>query len=135
MHNMLRIVGLAKFRRALKQGFESIFSGAFIVSILDLDPVLVDAVSSKRAVLFLGAGASIGATRLDGQKIPDAAKLGAMLSKEFLQSAYDAADFKTIYELSCSTRSVRDVQDYVHKVLLSYNPAPFHLLIPKFAWS
>ncbi len=42
---------------------------------LELDTVLIDAVSAKRAVLFLGAGASIGATRPNGQKIPDAAKL------------------------------------------------------------
>jgi cold shock CspA family protein len=105
------------------------------VSTLELDPVLIDAVSAKRAVLFLGAGASIGATRQNGQKIPDAEALGAILSKEFLQSAYDKADFKTIYDFSCSVRSVREVQDFVHKALCDYNPAPFHFLIPRFAWA
>jgi tetratricopeptide (TPR) repeat protein len=100
-----------------------------------LDPVLVSAVSAKRAVLFLGAGASLGATRADGHKIPDAAGLGRLLSSEFLNSQYDNADFKTIYDFSCSTRSVRDVQDFVHKTLSGYNPAPFHLLVPKFAWA
>ena len=102
---------------------------------LELDDVLVDAVSAKRAVLFLGAGASIGATRSNGQKIPDAGKLGANLSTEFLHSEYNHADFKTIYDFACSARSVRDVQDFIQKQLSDYTPAPFHFLIPQFAWA
>ena len=101
----------------------------------ELDPVLISAVSAKRAVLFLGAGASIGATRPNGQKIPDAESLGALLAREFLELAYGKADFKTIYDFSCSSRSVREVQDFVHKTLSGYVPAPFHFLIPSFAWA
>ena len=101
----------------------------------DLDPVLRDAVSGRRAVLFLGAGASLGATRTNGQKIPDAQALGTMLSKEFLNSSYNSADFKTIYDFACSTRSVRDVQKFLRETLIDYTPAPFHLLIPTFAWA
>ena len=102
---------------------------------MDLDPVLVDAVSSRRAVLFLGAGASLGATKANGETIPDAQTLGSMLSKEFLGSDYNRADFKTIYDFSCSTRSVRDVQRFIHEILKDFIPAPFHLIIPTFAWA
>jgi len=86
-------------------------------------------------VLFLGAGASLGATRPNGQKIPDAQGLGAILSKQFLNSEYDTADFKTIYDFCCSASSVRDVQNFIHTLLSGYIPAPFHLLIPQFAWA
>ena len=105
------------------------------MDVVDLDPVLIDAVARRKAVLFLGAGASLGATRTNGQKIPDAQTLGALLSEEFLNSEYDRADFKTIYDFSCSTRSVREVQDFIYKTLIDYTPAPFHFLIPRFAWA
>jgi NAD-dependent SIR2 family protein deacetylase len=102
---------------------------------LELDLGLLDAISAKRAVLFTGAGASIGATRPDGQNIPTAQGLANSLSKQFLRSAYQNVDFKTVYDLSCSTRSVREVQEFVHTELSNYKPAEFHLLIPTFAWA
>jgi hypothetical protein len=100
---------------------------------MTIDPGLLEAISARRAVLFLGAGASLGAKRANGTLIPDAAGLGTLLSKNFLNPAYDNADFKTIYDFSCSARSILDVQDFIHQTLIGCHPAPFHRLIPTFA--
>jgi tetratricopeptide (TPR) repeat protein len=102
---------------------------------MTIDPGLLEAISARRAVLFLGAGASLGAKRANGTLIPDAAGLGTLLSKNFLNPAYDNADFKTIYDFSCSARSILDVQDFIHQTLIGCHPAPFHRLIPTFAWA
>jgi hypothetical protein len=86
---------------------------ALFLTTVELDPGLLDAISAKRAVLFTGAGASLGATRDGGRTIPTAQGLANNLSRQFLRSAYNNADFKTIYDPSCSTRSVREVQDFI----------------------
>jgi tetratricopeptide (TPR) repeat protein len=102
---------------------------------IELDLGLLEAISAKRAVLFTGAGASFGAKRDDGRTIPMAQALANSLSRQFLRSVYDNVDFKTVYDLSCSTRSVREVQDFIYTELSGYKPEPFHLLIPTFAWA
>jgi hypothetical protein len=57
--------------------------------VLDLEPGLVDAMRSKRAILFLGAGASLGAKK-GTETIPDARTLGKLLCGEFLSNDYEA---------------------------------------------
>lgn len=102
---------------------------------IELDAGLVDRVATGKAVLFLGAGASIGAKRTDGSGIPDAGELGRRIATKFLGPGYDNADFKTICDFAASARSGREVQEFIHDQLEKFAPAPFHLLIPKFAWS
>ena len=70
-----------------------------------------------RAVLFLGAGASVGAKRKDGSEIPDAKELGNRISKEFLSSEYANADFKTICDFAASAKSGRELQSFIHDQL------------------
>lgn len=96
---------------------------------------ILDAIKDGRAILFLGAGASIGAVKADGSKIPDGKALARILSQKFLGGDYDDAPFKTVYDFACSARSVRDVQTHVHNVLSGFDPADFHKLIPTFAWA
>lgn len=102
---------------------------------LELDKALVEAVTTGRAVLFLGAGASLGATRENGAKIPLASELGARIASEFLGAGYEQADFKTICDFSASERSGRELQQFIHKELIGFRPAPFHHLIPRLAWA
>lgn len=96
---------------------------------------MVESVTSGKTVLFLGAGASIGAVRTDGSHIPDATELGRRIAKTFLGSGYENADFKTICDFAASARSGRELQGFIQAQLSDFEPAPFHLLIPKFAWS
>ena len=100
-----------------------------------LDSGLIDAVRSGRAVLFLGAGASLGAKNAAGRLIPGAAELTKRIMSEFLGPGYDELDFKTAYDLAASHRSVRELQAFLHRELHDYQPADFHLLMPSFVWA
>ena len=96
---------------------------------------LVAAVSEGRAVLFLGAGASAGAKDKAGHDIPLARALAAKLVDKFLGKDYAGIDFRAAYDLSCSQRDIATVQRYIFDELNGFEPAPFHLLIPQFAWA
>ncbi len=100
-----------------------------------LDSGLIDAVRSGRAVLFLGAGASLGARNAAGRLIPGAPELTKRITSEFLGPGYDELDFKTAYDLAASHRSVRELQAFLHRELHDYQPADFHLLMPTFVWA
>jgi hypothetical protein len=65
-----------------------------------LEPNLIDAIMSGKAVLFLGAGASFGAKSTDGRSIPLAEELKLLIAKKFLGPSYENADFKTVYDFS-----------------------------------
>jgi cold shock CspA family protein len=102
--------------------------------VLELDSGLIDAVRSKRAVIFLGAGASLGAKK-GSANIPDSKGLAKLLCDEFLSPEYEDANFATVYDFSCSARSTREVQDFLHRLLFGFEPAAHHLIIPKLVWA
>ena len=99
------------------------------------DDHLPEIVRSGRAVLFLGAGASRGARDAKGDMIPLGNELKRKISDQFLGAAFDEADFKTVCDFAASRESVRDLQLFIHQRLYGFQPAPFHLLIPKFVWA
>lgn len=101
---------------------------------LTLDAGLIDSVTGGKAVLFLGAGASLGARRKDGAEIPAAAELGKRIATEFLGSGYDNVDFKTICDFAASARSGRELQTFIYQQLSGFEPASFHFRIPRFVW-
>ena len=101
----------------------------------ELPQELGTAVKDGRAVLFLGAGASRGATDSNWQLIPDGRGLARILTQEFLGDEYEGLDFRSVYDLACSERDVRTVQRKLFDVLNPFQPADFHLLIPTFAWA
>jgi hypothetical protein len=83
----------------------------------------------------MGAGAARGARKPGGGNIPDAAALAERIIKEFLDPNYDGLDFRSAYDLAASSRSVRDLQTFLHTELIDYQPADFHLIIPSFVWA
>ncbi|NEH99225.1 SIR2 family protein [Rhizobium johnstonii] len=101
----------------------------------EVDPAVIDAVRDGRVVLFLGAGASVGAIRNGKEPIPIAAELGRRIAEKFLGSDFTNLDFKTICDFAASARSVRDLQTFIHEQLIGYQPAEFHKLIPLFRWA
>lgn len=96
---------------------------------------LLEAVREGRAVLFLGAGASVGATDAKGNEIPIGSGLGAEIDREFLGSQFKNEDFKTIYDYACSERDVVTIQRFIRDYLLPFHPASFHKIIPSFPWA
>jgi hypothetical protein len=85
-----------------------------------LDSGLLDAVRSGRAVLFLGAGASRGATKPSGGIIPDGPELAKRIISKFLSPEYKGLDFRASYDLAASHRSVRELQIFLHRELSEY---------------
>jgi tetratricopeptide (TPR) repeat protein len=100
-----------------------------------LDTGLLDAIRSGRAVLFMGAGAARGAAKPDGGNIPDAPALAERIIKQFLDPNYAGLDFRSAYDLAASSRSVRELQTFLHTELIEYQPAGFHLKLPTFVWA
>lgn len=101
----------------------------------NIDADLISAVRQGRAVLFLGAGASKGAIHQYGMQIPDGAMLGKLLADQYLTASHSDLDLKTIYDLACSARSVREVQKFVHGILVDFQPTAWHEKLPEFAWA
>jgi SIR2-like domain len=100
-----------------------------------LDAGLLDAVTTGRAVLFLGAGASFGAKSVQGQSIPLSSELKRLLATKFLGPGFEDTDFKTIYDFAASKTSVREVPLFLYNTLSPFQPAQFHQLLCQFVWA
>ncbi len=86
-------------------------------------------------MLFLGAGASLGAVDEKGEAIPLAQGLTNKIATKFLGAGYEDADFKTVYDFAASHRSVLEIQEFLYSELTRYQPASFHLHLPTFVWA
>jgi tetratricopeptide (TPR) repeat protein/cold shock CspA family protein len=96
---------------------------------------LLVAVAEGRAVPFLGAGASRGATDDKGNGIPTATELASKIVDAFLGPDYKDCDFRSAYDLACSSRDVLAVQKFVFDLLSPFRPADFQLLLASFPWA
>ena len=101
---------------------------------LELPPGLVNAVTQQTAVLFLGAGANCDARHPKGEKIPNADKLKNALSDNFLGGKLKKRSLSHVAQMCISERSLLTVQSYIHDRLLPFEPAEYHLIIPRFYW-
>src|SRR6185437_9561038 len=97
----------------------------------ELDGELLSLAREGRLVLFLGAGASKGSKNKTGGLIPDGQQLAKLLAQKFLSSKYENTDLKTVYDLSCSNRSIREVQRYLYEIFEGFDPTNAHCLIPQ----
>jgi len=103
-------------------------------SILELPPTLVDAVRKGNAILFLGAGASIGARHPKGAKIPVGNDLRDLLCDRFLEGALKDKSLAEVAQYCENEASRVDVQAYIRTLLKEFTPAQFHYLLPAFRW-
>ena len=85
-------------------------------------------------MLFLGAGASRGATDTNGTVIPDGIELSKLIVDKYLKPTYLGRDLKTVYDLACSRRDVRELQRFLRDTLEPFQPTEAHKLLPDFAW-
>jgi len=102
---------------------------------MEIPPDLLRQVKNGQAVLYLGAGASAGAIGPDDSHPPNASKLAILLSDEFLGGAYRDSPLHVVAELAISERDLLTVQEYIRSIFQVFWPAPFHLLMPTFAWT
>jgi len=101
---------------------------------VEIPKALLGQIQEGRAVLFLGAGAAIGAQHPANKTIPTGAQLQVMLADEFLGEKFRGRPLDTTARLAISETDLQAVQQFVCRVFESFNPAPFHLQLPAFVW-
>jgi hypothetical protein len=95
---------------------------------------LIHAIESQSAVLFLGAAASFGALHPKREKIPNGDRLRDLLSDRFLDGEEKTKPLAAVAELAVNESDLVKVQQFIREILLPFQPAAFHLLVPRFRW-
>lgn len=95
---------------------------------------LVEAVRDQRAILFLGAGASWGATHPSSKKIPTGDELRDLICDRFLQGKLKDRSLAAVAEFAANERDLRTVQRFIHDLFEPFGPADFHKILPQFNW-
>jgi len=101
---------------------------------MDIPPNLINQVRQGRAVLFLGAGASLGARTHDNSEPPLGDELRTRIAKKFLSGDYSSESLAWVSELAISATDLFTVQDFIADQFRDLKPANYHLLIPTFRW-
>ena len=96
---------------------------------------LIEQIKSKNTILFLGSGASIGATTATGEKILSTQQLADAIANKYLGESYLGKQLNYVSELAINESSLFDFQSFVHDIFVQYNPADFHKKIPLFPWN
>ena len=81
-----------------------------------LTPYLVETIQRGEAILFLGAGASIGAKTETGETPPSAVKLRDMISDRFLGGQLKSKSLAQVAEYAKSAASLPDVQQFIKDI-------------------
>ena len=100
----------------------------------DVPPALVDAVKEQRAVLFLGAGASQNATHPNKDQIPQGDDLRDLICGKFLGGELMQKPLNSVADMAVSEVGLATFQMYIRELFMPFEPADFHLLLPKFRW-
>lgn len=105
------------------------------VDMIEIPHALKEAIREGRAVLFLGAGASMGAKSNNGSNPPNGLQLTKMLSDRFLGGQDSENPLCVVAEYSISETDLVSVQEFIRDIFSKFEPADFHLLIPTFKWA
>jgi cold shock CspA family protein/tetratricopeptide (TPR) repeat protein len=99
-----------------------------------LSPVLLENIQRGEAILFLGAGASRGATGKKGERAPSGDDLRDILCDRFLGSQLKNKALAQVAEFAKNEAGLGKVQEEIRALFVPLYPADFHLLIPQFRW-
>lgn len=100
----------------------------------DKAPHVIDEVKRGNAALFLGAGASMGATTTGGNTMPATHELGVLLSSRFLGGEHSEKDLSMIAEPAIPETDLISVQLFLKEFFKPFQPASFHHKIASFKW-
>ncbi|MEL0637393.1 SIR2 family protein [Marinomonas sp. TI.3.20] len=101
---------------------------------MKISPSLVEEIKRENVVLFLGAGASMGATDCAGNAMYGVSSLIEKLSDRFLGGEAKSFSLATVSELAMSEHDPIAVQIFIKKLFEDFEPADFHLKISLFRW-
>ena len=100
-----------------------------------IPPVLVEHIREGNTMLFLGAGASLGATTSKGMHIPNTRELATTLATKFLGGEDADQPLSVVAELAISENDLTTIQQHIYDIFHDFQPTSHHLQIPTFRWS
>ena len=102
---------------------------------MHIPPNLIESVRGGKVILFLGAGASFGATSAKGSKPQSSEELSKLLSEKFLGGADADQPLSIVAEYAINETDLITVQTYIRDLFIEFEPSEFHKLIPTFKWA
>jgi tetratricopeptide (TPR) repeat protein len=100
----------------------------------NITPALLDQLKKGQVVLFLGAGASVGASHPQNHRPPVGNQLAELLDDKFLGGAFRGVALDKIAELAISESDLTTVQTFIKDLLYDFAPGEFHKIIPTLPW-
>ncbi|MCW5659170.1 MAG: SIR2 family protein [Burkholderiaceae bacterium] len=103
---------------------------------MDIPDYLVQQIRAGKAILFLGAGASLGATASTPPTSPPTGKqLGKLLSTQFLGGDSQDKPLTLISEYCIAESDLRTVQQYIAGLFNRFSPSAAQKSIADFRWA
>jgi tetratricopeptide (TPR) repeat protein len=101
---------------------------------IDIPAPLLEKVRNQEIVLFLGAGASVGATHPHGHPVPLGDRLRDLLCDHFLGGALKKKSLAEVADFAMNESDFGAVQSFIRDLFESFGAADHHKLIPQFRW-
>jgi hypothetical protein len=101
---------------------------------MDISPILIDHIRNGQVVLFLGAGAAVGALHKDDKTPPVGQALAKLIADKFLGVEFYSRSLAQVAELAISETDLFTVQEFIASIFKDFYPNTFHKLIPTFVW-
>ncbi len=102
---------------------------------IELPHILVDAVKEQRAVLVLGAGASMGCRNSKGEHPPSGNQLRDQLAAKFLGTKSESRDLATVAEMAIVSGAGQPlVFEEIANLFSSFDPSEAHVKLADFRW-
>lgn len=99
-----------------------------------LTPWLIEKIKYGEAILFLGAGATYGATGSKGEKTLNGLALRDSIAEKFLGGKHKDKPLARVSEFAKYESTLFDVQNHIKSIFNPLHPAKFHELITQFRW-
>ena len=101
---------------------------------LDAIEYICEKLTSRSAVLFLGAGINYGLKNADGLSFPLGQGLADLMTEKLLESSDFHGPLDDIAEFSVAKVGARSVNEFIYKLMESFEPGPAQLSLVQLPW-
>ncbi|MEM7676152.1 MAG: SIR2 family protein, partial [Myxococcota bacterium] len=95
---------------------------------------LKSALGNGQCILFLGAGASMGAKTPNGQGMYSSDGLKEKIATKFLNNSSIDADLSGIADYAIDSAGLSVVTNFIRELFEPFEPTKGHRLVPRFRW-